>query len=145
MNKKVIVSTLAISALAVNVFAQGSNLGPNGTANGDASLILVRIIPQLQTLHPPSSRALKIQYPLQTALPLVRIIRYPAKMVSPVVTMQKHPAVTPSRLAPMPKAWWSTPSLSATKLERRPMIVLLSVMARSYQAKAPWPLAVPTM
>lgn len=31
MNKKVIVSTLAISALAVNVFAQGSNLGPNGT------------------------------------------------------------------------------------------------------------------
>ena len=28
MNKKVIVSTLAISALAVNVFAQGSNLGP---------------------------------------------------------------------------------------------------------------------
>lgn len=40
MNKKVIVSTLAISALAVNVFAQGSNLGPNGTANGDASLII---------------------------------------------------------------------------------------------------------
>lgn len=40
MNKKVIVSTLAISALAVNVFAQGSNLGPIGTANGDASLII---------------------------------------------------------------------------------------------------------
>lgn len=40
MNKKVIVSTLAISALAVNVFAQGSNLGPNGTANGDASLVI---------------------------------------------------------------------------------------------------------
>ena len=40
MNKKVIISTLAISALAVNVFAQGSNLGPNGTANGDASLII---------------------------------------------------------------------------------------------------------
>lgn len=43
MNKKVIVSTvsaLAISALAVNVFAQGSNLGPNGAANGDASLII---------------------------------------------------------------------------------------------------------
>ena len=40
MNKKVIVSTLAISALAVNVFAQGSNLGPNGNANGDASLII---------------------------------------------------------------------------------------------------------
>ena len=40
MNKKVIVSTLAISALAVNVFAQGSNLGPNGTSNGDASLII---------------------------------------------------------------------------------------------------------
>lgn len=40
MNKKVIASTLAISALAVNVFAQGSNLGPNGTANGDASLII---------------------------------------------------------------------------------------------------------
>lgn len=40
MNKKVIVSTLAISALAVNVFAQGSNLGPNGIANGDASLII---------------------------------------------------------------------------------------------------------
>lgn len=43
MNKKVIV-TLAISALAVNVFAQahaqGSILGPNGTANGDASLII---------------------------------------------------------------------------------------------------------
>lgn len=43
MNKK-IVSLLAISALAVNVFAQahaqGSNLGPNGTANGDASLII---------------------------------------------------------------------------------------------------------
>lgn len=41
MNKKVIV-TLAISALAVNVFAQaqGSNLGPNGTANGDASLVI---------------------------------------------------------------------------------------------------------
>ena len=37
MNKKVIVSTLAISALAVNVFVQGSNLGPNGTANGDAN------------------------------------------------------------------------------------------------------------
>ena len=43
MNKKVIVSTLAISALAVNVFAQGSNLGPNGTANGDASLIIGRL------------------------------------------------------------------------------------------------------
>lgn len=44
MNKKVIASTLAISALAVNVFAQaqaqGSNFGPNGTANGDASLII---------------------------------------------------------------------------------------------------------
>lgn len=40
MNKKVIASTLAISALAVNVFAQGSNLGPNGTANGDASLVI---------------------------------------------------------------------------------------------------------
>lgn len=40
MNKKVIVSTLAISALAVNVFAQGSNLGPNGAANGDASLVI---------------------------------------------------------------------------------------------------------
>mgnify|MGYP000907258489 FL=1 len=40
MNKKVIASTLAISALAVNVFAQGSNLGPNGIANGDASLII---------------------------------------------------------------------------------------------------------
>lgn len=40
MNKKVIASTLAISALAVNVFAQGSNLGPNGTANGAASLII---------------------------------------------------------------------------------------------------------
>lgn len=40
MNKKVIVSTLAISALAVNVFAQGSNLGPIGTANGDASLVI---------------------------------------------------------------------------------------------------------
>lgn len=40
MNKKVIASTLAISALAVNVFAQGSNLGPNGAANGDASLII---------------------------------------------------------------------------------------------------------
>ena len=40
MNKKVIVSTLAISALAVNVFAQGSNLGPSGTANGDASLVI---------------------------------------------------------------------------------------------------------
>lgn len=40
MNKKVIVSTLAISALAVNVFAQGSNLGRNGTSNGDASLII---------------------------------------------------------------------------------------------------------
>ena len=44
MNKKVIVSTLAISALAVNVFAQaqaqGSNFSPNGTANGDASLII---------------------------------------------------------------------------------------------------------
>lgn len=43
MNKKVI-SALAISALAVNVFAQahaqGSNLGPNGTANGDASLVI---------------------------------------------------------------------------------------------------------
>lgn len=43
MNKK-IVSALAISALAVNVFAQahaqGSNLGPNGTANGDASLVI---------------------------------------------------------------------------------------------------------
>lgn len=43
MNKK-IVSLLAISALAVNVFAQahaqGSNLGPNGTANGDASLVI---------------------------------------------------------------------------------------------------------
>lgn len=43
MNKKVIV-TLAISALAVNVFAQaqaqGSNLGPNGAANGDASLVI---------------------------------------------------------------------------------------------------------
>lgn len=42
MNKKVIASTLAISALAVNVFAHGSNLGPNGTANGDASLKLTR-------------------------------------------------------------------------------------------------------
>lgn len=31
MNKKIIASTLAISALAVNVFAQGSNLGPNGS------------------------------------------------------------------------------------------------------------------
>lgn len=40
MNKKVIASTLAISALAVNVFAQGSNLGPNGIANGDASLVI---------------------------------------------------------------------------------------------------------
>lgn len=40
MNKKVIASTLAISALAGNVFAQGSNLGPNGTANGDASLVI---------------------------------------------------------------------------------------------------------
>ena len=40
MYKKVIVSTLAISALAVNVFAQGSNLGPSGTANGDASLVI---------------------------------------------------------------------------------------------------------
>lgn len=40
MNKKVIVSTLAISALAVNVFAHGSNLGPNGIANGDASLVI---------------------------------------------------------------------------------------------------------
>lgn len=40
MNKKVIVSTLAISALAVNVFAQGINLGPNGTVNGDASLVI---------------------------------------------------------------------------------------------------------
>lgn len=44
MNKKVIASTLAISAIAVNVFAQGSNLGPNGTANGtangDASLVI---------------------------------------------------------------------------------------------------------
>ena len=40
MNKKVIASTLAISALAVNVFAQGSNLGPNGAANGDASLVI---------------------------------------------------------------------------------------------------------
>lgn len=40
MNKKVIASTLAISALAVNVFAQGSNLGPNGTVNGDASLVI---------------------------------------------------------------------------------------------------------
>lgn len=40
MNKKIIVTSLAISALAVNVFAQGSNLGPNGSANGDASLVI---------------------------------------------------------------------------------------------------------
>lgn len=40
MNKKVIVSTLAISALAVNVFAQGSNTGLNNVSDGDHGLVI---------------------------------------------------------------------------------------------------------
>ena len=40
MNKKVIVSTLAISALAVNVFAQGSNTGLNIVSDGDHGLVI---------------------------------------------------------------------------------------------------------
>lgn len=45
--------------------------------------------------------------------------------------MPLQQVVTPSPSALTPRAWLSTPSQQATKQERRPMIALLSVMARS--------------
>lgn len=109
MNKKVIVSTLAISALAVNVFAQGSNLGPNGTANGDASLVIGTN--NTTTTNATSAFIAGTQNTVSAPNAIAFGTNNTVSGENGFAggNDAKASAVTPSPLALTPKAWLSTP------------------------------------